>query len=44
MIFDFGMRNFVDVNEAKDIVNVLRAGELPVSLEIIEARNFRVEN
>ena len=29
---------FSDVNEAKDIANVLRAGELPASVEIIEER------
>ena len=29
---------FADVNEAKDIANVLRAGELPAPVEIIEER------
>tara|TARA_Y100000590_G_scaffold467700_1_gene647533 strand:+ start:796 stop:2661 length:1866 start_codon:yes stop_codon:yes gene_type:complete len=29
---------FSDVNEAKDIANVLRAGELPASVDIIEER------
>jgi preprotein translocase subunit SecD len=29
---------FADVNEAKDIANVLRAGELPTPVEIIEER------
>ena len=29
---------FADVNEAKDIANVLRAGELPASVDIIEER------
>ena len=29
---------FFDVNEAKDIANVLRAGELPAPIEIIEER------
>ena len=31
---------FADVNEAKDIANVLRAGELPAPVEIIEERTI----
>ena len=31
---------FADVNEAKDIANVLRAGELPAPLDIIEERTI----
>jgi len=35
---------FADANEAKDISNVLRAGELPVPVFIIEERKIKVEN
>jgi len=31
---------FADVNEAKDIANVLRAGELPAPVEIVEERTI----